>query len=185
MMLGQQAHNPSRLELETDYAIPSSADLLNRVTYRVGQGHELSVQANSMRFGDARAVALIDTIVFASSWDAENNDVLWAHEMKHVEQYHSWGLSDFAKRYVRNWQAVENDAARAENAYAQLRHRFTAPPTQRRQLPPARFQPPPTPPQFARICATPYGVCQMGVAIPLGSSCYCMTPQGQIWGVGR
>jgi hypothetical protein len=37
----------------------------------------------------------------------------------------------------------------------------------------------------ARICATPYGNCPMAVPIPQGSSCYCPSSYGAVWGIGR
>lgn len=119
---------PPRVKARLSQYFP--AQLLDGVTYRVGRGHELSVQANSIRFGDARAVALIDTIVFASQRDAED-DKLWAHEIAHVQQYRNWGLTNFGKRYVRDYRAVENDANRTQRLYvARLRQldreRFSA-----------------------------------------------------------
>ena len=98
------------------------ASLLDNVRYRVGQGHELSVQANSIRFGDAVAVALIDTIVFADQWDAQNNVVLWAHELRHIDQYRRWGLTDFGKRYVRSYRRVEEEAENAEREFNSWRN---------------------------------------------------------------
>ncbi len=80
--------------------------LLNSIRYRVGQGHELSLQANSFRFGDAVAIALIDTIVFRNSYDSQNNLVLWAHEIAHIQQYSDWGLMNFAKRSLRDYGVV-------------------------------------------------------------------------------
>lgn len=84
--------------------------LLQRVRYRVGQGHELSLQANSFRFGDASAIALDYVVVFRYRSDASRNLALWAHELGHVQQYESWGISDFAKRYIRNHRDLEKDA---------------------------------------------------------------------------
>lgn len=84
-------------------------NLLRRVQFRVGQGNDLSVQANAIRFGDAVAVALIDTIVFKSGGYV-NDVALWAHELGHIMQYEKWGLGDFAKKYVRDYAAVEREA---------------------------------------------------------------------------
>ena len=38
---------------------------------------------------------------------------------------------------------------------------------------------------IARICATPYGNCPMAEAIPQGSSCFCPSISGPVWGIGR
>lgn len=86
------------------------ADLLDSIEYRTGVTEDATLQSLSMRYGDATAVAIIDTIIFAHPSDAENNVALWAHEVKHVEQFRRWGLVGFAQRYVRDHQAVEAEA---------------------------------------------------------------------------
>lgn len=86
------------------------ADLLDSIEYRVGITEDATVQSWSIRYGEATAVTTIDTITFADPWDAENNIALWAHEVMHVEQFRRWGLLDFARRYVRDHQAVEAEA---------------------------------------------------------------------------
>jgi hypothetical protein len=86
------------------------ASLLDSVEYRVGAPEDASVQSLSMRYSDATAVTAIDTIIFADAWDAQNNVALWGHEMKHVEQFRTWGLMEFAQRYVRDYEAVEAEA---------------------------------------------------------------------------
>lgn len=85
-------------------------DLLDSIAYRVDEGSDSTVQAYSIRYGQALAVTTIDTITFANPWDAENNIALWAHEVKHVEQFRAWGLQGFASRYVRDHEAVEQEA---------------------------------------------------------------------------
>lgn len=161
-----------------------SSSLLQSIQYRVGQGHELSVQANSFRFGDATAVALIDTIVFRHSSDARNNIWLWAHEVKHIDQYRRWGLSDFAKRYVRNHRSVEREAdAAADRCVANLRSATTRPQTEpghNRNLGPRGPAM-----AVARFCSTRLVMCQMGMAVPVGSSCYCPSQFGPVWGIAR
>jgi hypothetical protein len=86
------------------------ADLLDGIEYRVGAGEDATVQSLAIRYGDALAVATIDTITFADAWDAENNIALWAHEVVHVQQFRDWGVQDFARRYVRDHAAVEREA---------------------------------------------------------------------------
>ncbi|WP_374644047.1 DUF4157 domain-containing protein [Tabrizicola sp.] len=86
------------------------ADLLDGITYRIGTTETATVQSFSIRYGEATAVAAIDTITFADPWDAENNIALWGHEVKHVEQFRAWGVYGFARRYLRDHDAVERDA---------------------------------------------------------------------------
>ena len=40
-------------------------------------------------------------------------------------------------------------------------------------------------PQVARGCYTALGACPMGVAVPVGASCYCPSPRGPIGGVAQ
>jgi Domain of unknown function (DUF4157) len=86
------------------------ASLIDSIEYRVGVTEDGSVQSLAMRYGDATAVTAIDTIIFRTAWDAENNVALWGHEVKHVEQFQRWGLMGFARRYVRDHEAVEAEA---------------------------------------------------------------------------
>jgi Domain of unknown function (DUF4157) len=97
------------------------ADLLDSIEYRVGVTEDGSVQSLAMRYGDATAVAAIDTIIFRNISDAENNVALWGHEVKHVEQFQRWGLMGFARRYVRDHAAVE---AEAYDIQARIKARF-------------------------------------------------------------
>lgn len=86
------------------------ADLLDSVEYRTGIAEDSTLQSLAIRHGDATAITLIDTIVFADPQDAETNIALWAHEVKHVEQFRRWGLMGFAQAYVRGHEAVEAEA---------------------------------------------------------------------------
>lgn len=92
------------------------ADLLDSIEYRSGITQDASLQSLSMRYGEANAITLIDTIVFADPRAAESDIALWAHEVRHVEQFQRWGLMGFAQRYVRNHQAVEDEAYAIGNA---------------------------------------------------------------------
>ena len=86
------------------------ADLIDSIEYRVGVTEDATLQSLAMRFGDATAVTAIDTIIFHDAGDAQTNIALWGHEVKHVEQFRRWGLMDFARRYVRDHEAVEAEA---------------------------------------------------------------------------
>ena len=111
--------------------------------WRVGRGNELSLQANSFRFGDRTAIAL-DTVLVFRSWQDANSLWLWAHELAHIEQYRAWGVDDFTKRYVRNFEAIEAAANRRADEFMAWRARRVAqaaPPIQ--NIP----QPPSMPPQ--------------------------------------
>ena len=59
-------------------------DLLNRVSFKIGDAGVLNLANLSITYGDAGAVTLVDVVVFADSSDAQSNDELWAHELKHV-----------------------------------------------------------------------------------------------------
>lgn len=86
------------------------ADLLDSIEYRVGVAEDGSVQSLAMRYGEATAVTAIDTIIFRNAGDARTDIALWGHEVKHVEQFRTWGLMEFSRRYVRDNAAVEAEA---------------------------------------------------------------------------
>lgn len=57
----------------------------------------------------ALAVTLDNVIVFSDE-ESLDNLWLWAHELKHVEQYSRWGIKGFALNYLMDHQAVEQEA---------------------------------------------------------------------------
>ncbi|WP_338918702.1 eCIS core domain-containing protein [Pseudomonas fluorescens] len=72
--------------------IPDS--ILNMAKFRVQGGGDLSLQVNSIRYGDAQAITLDYVIVFKDTNGALYNPSLWAHEFTHVIQYQDWGLAE-------------------------------------------------------------------------------------------
>lgn len=91
--------------------------LLKRVRYKVGEGGLLNLANNSIRYGHAQAVTLIDVIVFKGPYEAAD-PTLWAHELKHVEQFAEWGVHSFAIQYMRSWNGVEEPAYAIQAQYA-------------------------------------------------------------------
>lgn len=95
-----------RAQLEPYYDL----QVLDTARYRVGDDVELNAAHTMLQNPDVNAVTLVDIIVFRNPDDALNNVALWAHELKHVEQYLQWGVGEFATRYTRDHQAVEAPA---------------------------------------------------------------------------
>lgn len=94
-------HIRARLEAYFDLQV------LESVRYRVGNAAELDAANAMLHNPDVEAVTLVDIIVFRSAAAAEDDIALWAHELKHVEQYQQWGVAEFARRYTRDYQSVE------------------------------------------------------------------------------
>ncbi len=94
-------HIRSQLEPYFDLAV------LETARYRVGDDNVLTAANTLLRNPDIVAVTLIDIIVFRNAADAQDNVALWAHELKHVEQYLQWGVGEFARRYTRDFRSVE------------------------------------------------------------------------------
>ena len=82
-------------------------EVLETARYRVGDDNVLTAANTLLRNPDIVAVTLIDLIVFRNEADALENVALWAHELKHVEQYLQWGVGEFARRYTRDYRSVE------------------------------------------------------------------------------
>ncbi|NBA98047.1 DUF4157 domain-containing protein [Pseudomonas sp. R5(2019)] len=83
------------------------ASVLDAAQYSLGTLDELSAASAVMQNPDTNAVTMIDVIVFRDPQDALTNVALWAHELKHVQQYQEWGVAEFAARYTRDYEAVE------------------------------------------------------------------------------
>lgn len=107
-------------EVRAQLSVFFNSNLLEAIRYRVGRGNEMSLAANSFRFGDRSAITLDNVIVFRDSSGTKNLG-LWAHEIGHVLQYQRSGIEDFAKRYVRGFRDMEGEAddtsRRFVNAY--------------------------------------------------------------------
>lgn len=101
-------HIRAQLEPWHDFAV------LDAARYRVGDEQQISAANALLQNPDVNAVTLIDTIIFRRSADAEDNVALWAHELKHVQQYQELGVEEFAKRYTRDYQALEGPAYEIE-----------------------------------------------------------------------
>ncbi len=153
------------------------AEVLEGVEYRIGAPTDATVQSLSIRYGHATAVTTIDTITFVEAFDATNNVALWAHEVKHVEQFRRWGLLDFARRYLRDHRAVEDEAYATAAAF---RAAYDAGAWRHAPAVPLPFAAPEEP---ARICTTPEGACVMAVPIAPGQGCSCPSDRGRVQGL--
>jgi hypothetical protein len=140
--------------------------LLSRVRWKTGEGGELSVARNSIRFGDAAAVTLIDVVIFRDADDALQNVPIWAHELTHVRQFDNWGCKDFGIKYVRSWNRVEDAAYdvqdRVESKLAFLERQYE------RERPGGTGQRMP----FSRWCRTEVGDCRTRPD-RIGTPCEC------------
>lgn len=109
-----------RVQLEPwyDFAV------LDTARYRVGDPQQLSAANALLQNPDVNAVTLIDTILFRRAADAEDNVALWAHELKHVQQYQQMGVEAFARQYTRDYHVLEGPAYEVEAEVAKaLRER--------------------------------------------------------------
>lgn len=95
-----------RAQLEPYYDF----QVLDAARYKVGDQQALDSANALLQNPDVNAVTLIDIIVFRNQGDAEDNVALWAHELHHVQQYQQWGVAEFARRYSRDFDAVEAPA---------------------------------------------------------------------------
>jgi hypothetical protein len=84
--------------------------VLSKARYKVGDNGILNAAHTMFQSPDVNAVTLIDIIVFRFPNDALYSAPLWAHELKHVQQYLDWGVRDFAINYTRNYNDVEAPA---------------------------------------------------------------------------
>lgn len=96
---------PPRIQaLLRDYFPPQ---LIGRVRYRIGWPS--GVWGAAFRLSNARAVTVDRVIVFRDR-EIAADPVIWAHELAHARQYQTWGVSEFARRYLRDRAGVEAEA---------------------------------------------------------------------------
>jgi hypothetical protein len=84
--------------------------VLDTARYNVSDNGQFSAATAMLQNPDVGAVTLIDIILFRDAQTAEQNIALWAHELKHVQQYQEWGVEGFAQRYTQDFNAVEAPA---------------------------------------------------------------------------
>jgi hypothetical protein len=133
---------------------------LANTTFKVGDSGVLNVAGLTVQYGDVSAITLLDVVVFTNEWDVYNNPKLWAHELKHVQQFREWGVRSFGIRYARNHGAVETAAREYADGYVDWRDRGSPPP-------------PPT-----SICWTGLGECAVPGVQPALTPCSCTFPGG-------
>jgi len=89
------------------------AALLDSVCYSTDWGAAQNVTLQQLIVGNelrgARAITLVDAIVFRGPIDVDNCHI-WAHELAHVEQYRRMGVPRFASRYTIDHWTLENEA---------------------------------------------------------------------------
>jgi hypothetical protein len=98
--------------------------VLDAALYKVGDNGELSAASAMMQNPDIGAVTLVDIIVFRTAEAAETNVALWAHELKHVQQYQEWGVNGFAQRYTQDFNAVEAPAYQVQTEVGRVLRRL-------------------------------------------------------------
>ena len=84
--------------------------VLDAARYKVSDNGQFSAATAMLQNPDVGAVTLIDIILFRDAQTAEQDIALWAHELKHVQQYQEWGVEGFAQRYTQDFNAVEAPA---------------------------------------------------------------------------
>ena len=105
---------PPHVAADLSYFFP--AHVIRGVCYSTdwGAAQNGTLQQVVLGNGRADAIALGDVIVFAHP-SLLNNRWLWAHEMRHIEQYADLGIEEFARRYAWNSNGLEGDADRYAN----------------------------------------------------------------------
>jgi hypothetical protein len=93
-------------------------EILDTVRWRVGGTSQLALQTHLPRLGLV-AVTLADVVVFAEAETALHDAGLWAHELRHVMQYHACGIAAFARTYIREHDRLEDDAREYANRWHQ------------------------------------------------------------------
>ena len=105
--------------------------LLRTCRFSAVGSHALAMPALAFSYGDATAITVGDVILFKNERVAENDLKVWAHELTHVMQYQRWGIDGFAQHYVRDSNAVEQEAIDNAKRFVAWLPRRGLPPTSR------------------------------------------------------
>ncbi len=108
--------------------VPES--VLEQARWRPVSPEESLFQDTVVRFGDVPAMTFGHVVVFRDAQKAREDATLWAHELKHVMQFHEWGVAGFAKRYLEDYEAVELEAAEFRWEFMKSTGRIPAPSNQ-------------------------------------------------------
>ena len=84
--------------------------LLRKARFAAGRAERIVLPSLAFAYGDAAAVTLGDVVLFRDKKKAQTDLKLWAHELTHILQYQRWGIAGFADHYVRDKNAVEQEA---------------------------------------------------------------------------
>ena len=161
--------------------------VLNAARFRVQGGGDLTLQVNSIRYGEAQAITLDYVIVFKERNDALYNPTLWAHELTHVDQYQRWGIKSFSIKYLREYEAVETEAYEAETRYVawaglkntqSLASQGDPISASAANRPVYRF----SVNGASSTCGTAVAACLVNGSAPVGTPCWCNTPWGAATG---
>ncbi len=100
---------PDSIRAELAGYVPAAT--LDRVRWCVACGGTLTLQGGTFLLDEAPAITLDYVVVWQHRADALGDPSLWVHELEHVMQYREWGVEGFASRYLRDYEAVEQEAA--------------------------------------------------------------------------
>lgn len=112
----RQSCRPLPPHVVADLSAFFPADMVRRVCYSTdwGAAQNGTLQQVVLGNGQAYAITLGDVIVFADP-RLLSDRWLWAHEMRHIEQYMVLGIEEFARQYAWDSNGLEGDADRYAN----------------------------------------------------------------------
>ena len=97
--------------------------ILRKTRFVSGHADAITIPGLAMSYGHIDGVTLGDVVLFREDHAARTNAKLWAHELTHVMQYERWGIDGFARHYLRDYEAVEQEArANADRFVAWSEH---------------------------------------------------------------
>lgn len=109
-----QRPQPVPLHIRASLAPYFDTVTLEQARFIIGDTEAFSPASAILANPHVNAVTLLDTIVFRRAKDAEDNLTLWAHELKHVQQYLQLGSEEFARRYIQDADSIETPAYELE-----------------------------------------------------------------------
>ena len=85
--------------------------LIRKCRYISGDVGPLKLPSFRVSYGTGGGLTLIDTVIFRSDRAAQGDLKEWALVLTHVMQFQRWGVEEFARRWIDNRAAVEQEAS--------------------------------------------------------------------------
>lgn len=84
--------------------------LIRRCRHTVADAAPLRLPPFRLAYGNGASLTLSDVVIFRADRAAQSDLREWARALTHVMQFQRWGVADFARRWIDDRAAIEQEA---------------------------------------------------------------------------